>query len=122
MIQFEPPNTVVLIEDDADYRNALVERLMLEGYETLAYASGEAALKVIGGDFPGVVVTDLRMGQEPGYVFAFRVAQRSGERLEPVRPESVGSRGDVGLVLRWTWRRLQGEDVPPPRAAIGASR
>lgn len=61
MIQFEPPNTVVLIEDDADYRNALVERLMLEGYETLAYASGEAALKVIGGDFPGVVVTDLRM-------------------------------------------------------------
>jgi len=53
--------TVALIEDDADFRQALVERLALEGFEVRDFAAAEPALKVIDADFPGVVVTDLRM-------------------------------------------------------------
>ena len=60
-MQFARPTAVALIEDDADFRQALVERLALEGLDVRAFAGGEAALKAIDADFPGVVVTDLRM-------------------------------------------------------------
>lgn len=60
-------------------------------------------------------VTDLRMGQEPGYVFSFRIARREGDGWVPLTPVNAGWRGDVRQGLRWLWRRLQGHDVPPPR-------
>ncbi|WEK39626.1 MAG: sigma-54 dependent transcriptional regulator [Candidatus Brevundimonas colombiensis] len=60
-MQFARPTAVALIEDDADFRQALVERLVLEGLDVRAFAGGDAALKAIDADFPGVVVTDLRM-------------------------------------------------------------
>ena len=65
----------------------------------------------------GVVrVTDLRMGQEPAYVFSFAVARR-GSALQPLQPSvSVGGRGDIDLAagLRWLWARAGGEDLDPP--------
>jgi inner membrane protein len=64
------------------------------------------------------LIADLRMGQEPGYVFEFAVAAR-GSPWQAIRPVAVGSRGDARAGLAWLWRRLQGEDLPPPRGAIG---
>lgn len=63
-----------------------------------------------------VHVTDLRMGQEPAYVFSFPVARLEGGRVLPV-PASVnaGSRGDAGAALRWLGPRLLGQPLPPPR-------
>lgn len=60
-MEFCRPRAVALIDDDEDFRAALHERLTLEDYEVHAYPSAEAALKRIGADFAGVVVTDLRM-------------------------------------------------------------
>ncbi len=60
-------------------------------------------------------VTDLRMGQEPGYVFSFRIARREGERWVPMTPVSAGWRADVRQGLRWLWVRLWGHDISPPR-------
>ncbi len=60
-------------------------------------------------------ITDLRMGQEPGYVFSFRVARREGERWIPVTAANAGWRGDLSQGLRWLWVRAQGQDVPSPR-------
>ncbi len=60
-------------------------------------------------------VTDLRMGQEPGYVFSFRVARREGAQWVPVTPVNAGWRGDVGRGLAWLWVRMQGWDMPSPR-------
>jgi len=63
-----------------------------------------------------VRITDLRMGQEPHYVFAFAVARRASA-LEAVTPRQVGGRGeiDIGRSLQWLWQRAGGADVPPPR-------
>jgi inner membrane protein len=62
-----------------------------------------------------VIVTDLRMGQEPNYVFAFAVAERaSALRALPVS-EPVGGRADVGRTLAWLWPRMWGQPLPPPR-------
>lgn len=60
-------------------------------------------------------ITDLRMGQEPDYVFSFRVARREGARWEPVTPERRGGRMDVRRGLAWLGPRMMGADVPPPR-------
>lgn len=60
-------------------------------------------------------ITDLRMGQEPGYVFSFRVARREGERWVPVVATNAGWRADVDRGLPWLWSRMRGHDVPPPR-------
>ncbi|MDP3406221.1 MAG: sigma-54 dependent transcriptional regulator [Brevundimonas sp.] len=60
-MNFARPCAVTLIDDDEDFRAALVERLRLQDLEVREFASAEAALKVLNADYPGVVVTDLRM-------------------------------------------------------------
>lgn len=60
-MDFPRLNTVALIEDDQDFRTALVERLEMEDLSVIPFASAEAALSHIDADFAGVAVTDLRM-------------------------------------------------------------
>jgi len=62
-----------------------------------------------------VRITDLRMGQEPFYVFSFEVARRASP-LQAVTPRAVGGRSglDLGASLRWLMRRTLGEDIDPP--------
>ena len=63
-----------------------------------------------------VLITDLRMGQEPAYVFSFVVGERHDGRVRPVRtPVHVGSRPDLARGLGWLWRRALGAPLPPPR-------
>lgn len=62
-----------------------------------------------------VRLSDLRMGQEPNYTFAFHIAERRDGALVPIPAVGVGGRGDARKGLAWVWTRLQGEDVPPPR-------
>jgi inner membrane protein len=66
-----------------------------------------------------LVVTDLRMGQEPAYVFAFDIGppilegQNHGVAIQQSR------RMDVAAGLNWLGQRLIGKEVPPPGAAGG---
>jgi inner membrane protein len=60
-------------------------------------------------------ITDLRMGQEPVYTFAFDVARRQGETLQALVPRMVGARPDIDRALHWLWRRARGELIAPPR-------
>jgi inner membrane protein len=63
-----------------------------------------------------VAITDLRMGQEPAYVFSFMVAQQQGARLVPLHGTTrVGRRPDLGRGLDWLWRRALGAELEPPR-------
>lgn len=62
-----------------------------------------------------VLLADLRMGQEPAYVFTFDVAQVRDGALVPQPPRQVGSRPDLQRGLPWLWRRIGGERLPPPR-------
>lgn len=59
-----------------------------------------------------VAITDLRMGQEPSYVFSFVVARQQGERLAPIDETTrIGRRPDLGRGLDWLWRRALGAQV-----------
>ncbi len=63
-----------------------------------------------------VFITDLRMGQEPNYIFSFAVARRNGGALVPLaKPEQIGARPDIQRGLPWLWQRMWGQVIPPPR-------
>jgi inner membrane protein len=62
-----------------------------------------------------VLLSDLRMGQEPNYVFTFAVAERRSPPVPLATPVQVGTRPDLQRGLPWLWRRALGEPLPPPR-------
>ena len=62
-----------------------------------------------------IVVSDLRMGQEPTYAFSFVIAERHSPPVALARPEQIGMRPDLQRGLPWLWRRALGEALPPPR-------
>jgi inner membrane protein len=69
-----------------------------------------------------VRITDLRMGQEPAYVFSFGVAQRGSGLHALETPTSVGGRADMDIAagLRWLRVRAGGQDLDPPGLGEGA--
>jgi inner membrane protein len=77
-----------------------------------AFSKGFYALRQ---DGPTVVLSDLRMGQEPAYIFTFEIAKRASPPQPLAVPVQVGVRPDVAKVLPWLWRRTLGEALPPPR-------
>jgi inner membrane protein len=63
-----------------------------------------------------IAITDLRMGQEPAYVFSFVVARQQGGLPVPLDDTTrIGRRPDLGRGLDWLWRRALGAEVEPPR-------
>jgi inner membrane protein len=71
-----------------------------------------------------VVMTDLRMGQTPWFVFSFVVAENSGGRVTAVPPRQVPSERPPSNVLPWLWQRIwnepQGSLSGLPRPSAGA--
>lgn len=88
----------------------------LRGHEGLArvaaFSKGFYKLQEEGGR---VLLSDLRMGQEPAYFFTFVIARRSSPAVPMPAVEQVGARPDLQRGLRWLWRRALGEPLPPPR-------
>jgi inner membrane protein len=77
------------------------------------FSHGFWAMTTLGGR---VAITDLRMGQEPTYVFSFLVAEHRDGRLVPLAETArVGRRPDLARGLDWLWRRALGAQVEPPR-------
>lgn len=74
------------------------------------FSKGFYAMRV---DGARVRITDLRMGQEPNYIFSFAVAERHSPAVPLARPEQIGARPDIGCGLPWIWRRMWGEPLPP---------
>lgn len=52
---------VAIVDDEEDMRQSVSQWLALSGFDTETYPSAEDALKSIGPDFAGVVVSDIRM-------------------------------------------------------------
>ncbi|MGO4908958.1 sigma-54-dependent transcriptional regulator [Pseudorhodobacter sp. W20_MBD10_FR17] len=64
---------VAIVDDEADMRQSISQWLALSGFETETYSCAEDALKVIGADYPGVVVSDIRMPGMDGMAFLKRL-------------------------------------------------
>ncbi|WP_112312390.1 sigma-54-dependent transcriptional regulator [Pseudogemmobacter bohemicus] len=60
---------VAIVDDEADMRASISQWLALSGFDTETYPSAEDALKGIGADFSGVVVSDIKMPGMDGMAF-----------------------------------------------------
>lgn len=64
---------VAIVDDEADMRQSISQWLALSGFDTETFASAEEALKVIGPDFAGAVVSDIKMPGMDGMAFLKRL-------------------------------------------------
>jgi DNA-binding NtrC family response regulator len=64
---------VAIVDDEADMRQSIGQWLALSGFDTLTFASADEALRQIGADFPGVVISDIRMPGMDGMTFLKRL-------------------------------------------------
>ncbi|ARE41620.1 C4-dicarboxylate transport transcriptional regulatory protein DctD [Rhodovulum sp. P5] len=60
---------ISIVDDEQDMRQSISQWLALSGFETATFASAEDALKEIGADYAGVVVTDIKMPGMDGLAF-----------------------------------------------------
>ena len=72
---------VAIVDDEQDMRQSISQWLALSGFDTETYASAEEALKAIGQDWPGVVVSDIKM---PGMDGIAAARELTNGRIAPV--------------------------------------
>ncbi|OLP58642.1 Fis family transcriptional regulator [Xaviernesmea oryzae] len=70
---------VILVDDDADLLRATLQTLDLAGFSVTACACAEDALAALPADFPGVVVSDIRMPRIDGLDLFRRIQARDAE-------------------------------------------
>ncbi len=52
---------IAIVDDEKDMRQSISQWLSLSGFDTETYASAEEALRGLSADFPGIVVSDIKM-------------------------------------------------------------
>ena len=60
---------IAIVDDEKDMRQSISQWLALSGYDTETFASAEEALKAIGPDYPGIVISDIKMPGMDGIPF-----------------------------------------------------
>ena len=60
---------IAIVDDEKDMRQSISQWLALSGFDTETFASAEDALRGVGQDFPGIVVSDIRMPGMDGMQF-----------------------------------------------------
>ncbi|MDG1458819.1 MAG: sigma-54 dependent transcriptional regulator [Pseudoprimorskyibacter sp.] len=64
---------IAIVDDEKDMRQSISQWLALSGYETETFASAEDALNKLGPDYPGIVISDIRMPGMDGIQFLRRL-------------------------------------------------
>ena len=52
---------IAIVDDEQDMRQSISQWLALSGYDTETFASAEEALKTLGPEYPGIVISDIKM-------------------------------------------------------------
>ncbi|MGR3637311.1 MAG: sigma-54-dependent transcriptional regulator [Shimia sp.] len=60
---------IAIVDDEQDMRLSISQWLALSGYDTETFASAEDALKKLGPDYPGIVISDIKMPGMDGMQF-----------------------------------------------------
>ena len=86
---------IAIVDDEKDMRQSISQWLALSGFETETFGSAEDALKTIGADYPGVVVSDIKMPGMDGMQFLKRLM--SSDSSLPVI--MITGHGDVPMAV-----------------------
>ena len=86
---------ILLVDDDDGLRSALVQTFELAGLEVEAHADPRTALARLGADFPGILVTDIRM---PGMT-GTELFQRTAAIDSEIPVLLMTGHGDVAMAV-----------------------
>jgi len=64
---------IAIVDDEQDMRQSISQWLALSGFDTETFASAEDALKTLGPDYAGAVVSDIKMPGMDGMQFLKRL-------------------------------------------------
>ncbi|MBO6853463.1 MAG: sigma-54-dependent Fis family transcriptional regulator [Marivivens sp.] len=64
---------IAIVDDERDMRQSISQWLALSGFDTEAFSGAEEALKALGPDYPGIVVTDIKMPGMDGMQFLRKI-------------------------------------------------
>ena len=60
---------IAIVDDEQDMRQSISQWLALSGFDTETFGSAEDAVKSLGNDYPGIVITDIKMPGMDGMQF-----------------------------------------------------
>ena len=87
---------ILIIEDDPDVALGCEQALQLEGFTAEVAGSAEQGRKRLGADFPGIVVSDIRLPGRDGLSL-----QRDLHALDPELPVVlITGHGDVSMAVQ----------------------
>ena len=87
--------SVVFIDDDEEVRRANAQSLELAGFEVQVFAAAETAQSALSPDFPGVVVTDVRLPRISGLTLLRQLME-----LDPDLPVIlITGHGDIPMAV-----------------------
>lgn len=66
-------NRVMLVDDEEDVRLSVAQTLELAGFEVETYSHADEALRTLAPNWPGIVITDLKMPRIDGHAFLKRI-------------------------------------------------
>jgi two-component system C4-dicarboxylate transport response regulator DctD len=92
----EPSNSVFLVDDDNDLRKATAQTLDLAGFAVRAFSRAADALAALPSDFPGVIVSDIRMPEIDGLQLFAHIRER--DRDLPVI--LITGHGDIAMAVQ----------------------
>ncbi|MAI57673.1 MAG: DNA-binding response regulator, partial [Rhodobacteraceae bacterium] len=60
---------IAIVDDERDMRQSISQWLALSGYDTQSFSSAKDALATIDTDYPGIVISDIKMPGMDGIQF-----------------------------------------------------
>jgi len=87
--------TITIVDDEQDMRESISQWLGLSGYKTKTYSSADLALKEIEGDYPGIIISDIKMPGTDGISFLKKL-QKIDNALPVIL---ITGHGDVAMAV-----------------------
>src|ERR1700704_5784668 len=86
---------ILFVDDEASMRHAVTQWLGLAGFEMLVHEKATSALSTVSADFPGILVTDLKMEGMTGMELL-----RRSQQIDPELPVVViTGHGDIEIAV-----------------------